>query len=497
MAKKVFTAQDGVIWVQTGGPNSAPGILGCAEIGDIAEPAGDITQIYAPHPYRRGEWQVVGRSKGAPGAKTFQITLRTPKQASFLEEQRCPINVYVLQSECADKRLFAGGYERLKALYEAELTDRSESNLAALEGDEPSTQSYSYSFAESATIYPLRLARQLIAATQAATDVAFLNITQCRGACGPAIAPGQYGWVALAAGTSAQKPYYTEDGGATWTAASTAPFAAEHSIAAVEMVLAPSGARRAIVADGTAGTGAAVVAFTENLGATWRAASVGSGTGTYVAHSGALFALDYFNVWCGLSDGTLHFSGNGGANWELNAALSGGAITAIHFLDENTGLVGTENNALFYTSDKGANWESVRMPAAKTGVDIYGVVCLDGYNWWVAYKDGDLYYTIDAGEHWNRRVLTVPGYTVAAINAVAFLDSKPYIGFVAGRCTAGTNVYGFAARSFDGGYTWEAAVTPALDSGAPGLVAIVPLEPNLAMTAGGTITTATVYAFCD
>jgi hypothetical protein len=108
-----------------------------------------------------------------------------------------------------------------------------------------------------------------------------------------------------------------------------------------------------------------------------------------------------------------------------------------------------------------------------------------------------LYYTIDAGEHWNRRVLTVPGYTVAAINAVAFLDSKPYIGFVAGRCTAGTNVYGFAARSFDGGYTWEAAVTPALDSGAPGLVAIVPLEPNLAMTAGGTITTATVYAFCD
>lgn len=498
-SRQVFTAQDGVIWVQTGGPNTAPALLGCHEIGDIAEPQGDTTYIYCPHPYRRGEYEIVGQTKSPPGAKTFSLTARTYKTAGYLERLKCPINVFVLQSECADKRLFAGGYERIKVLYEATLTEKGESGLASIEGTDPATQTFGFSFAEAEELYPVDLGRQAIAATEDILDIAFLDLSQCLGACGPKIDEGTYGIVALKAAAGAQKPWLTLNGGASWAAAAAAaPFAAAKDISAAAIVRLGQNDRRWLVANGTTtGATAAQVAYSDDDGTTFTLVSVGAADGSFFPHRNSLFALDYYHIWAGTDTGAVYFSEDGGASWTLQLTAATDA-NAFHFVDEETGLLGTDGGNVYFTSDGGANWSTVT--GGHGVVAINAVVCHDNYNWWTAFADGQLWYTVNGGDTWAQRSFSVPGYTVTSITDLKFLGGNPRVGFMTGRCTSGGGavIHGYVGRTFDGGYTWEFEVTPALDAGALGLNAVEVINANLAFAAGDLLAaTPTIYTLSD
>ena len=68
-----FSGDMGTIWVQPDGPNSAPQYLGCHDMGDIAEPGGDVTKRYCPDRRGAGRWTVALTSQGIPADVTSSI----------------------------------------------------------------------------------------------------------------------------------------------------------------------------------------------------------------------------------------------------------------------------------------------------------------------------------------------------------------------------------------------------------------------------------------
>lgn len=159
-------------------------------------------------------------------------------------------------------------------------------------------------------------------------------------------------WLASAVGYI----YFSGDGGETWTAQEAGVVTAGNYAAiwfADEL-------------NGIAGAPADVIAVTDDGGATWAAATATGGGGDILT----VVALDGNRFWIGDDDGKLWFTSDGGATWTQRTGWAGSAtgdVVSLYFVNEYQGFM-LHNSAapvgtILRTINGGYDWEALTTPA--------------------------------------------------------------------------------------------------------------------------------------
>ncbi len=469
-ANDIYDQYDGDVWVQPDGPNTEPLPLACAEVGDISTPVGDVSRRFCRQV--DGTITTVNTTQGTPSSITFDVMLWKTKIRNSIQkakDNRCPIPIYVRNGHCGRPAVFLS-YDMYTVYMDSFVNSRTESSPARQrveENDSPTDISLTYSLSadpNSPDIYRLISTLIEVPSTGTAEDEPFRDIASCStprcfsGACGAQVeACDHLEIVTDAAAAGSADGYRSADGGSTFAVWAAQPFAADEHISGVECFDISETVTRILVARGTTdGANPAEVAYSDDNGATWTTANVGATNGQYVSFGGALFALDYRHIWCGMDDGEIWFSGDGGVTWTQQSTPTPGAseeIRHIDFIDVNYGwAVGgfaTTPTGLFWnTVDGGAHWNAaVTEPKVEVG---NWVSVIDGQRVWVGLDDGTVYYSLNWGTTWAAR--TLPS-AMSNQGDGQFLNA--YIGALCGWKAGSGNGVAVVMRTFDGGYSWE------------------------------------------
>lgn len=463
MSGEFYTRGEVALWIQPGGPNTAPVYLGCHQMDSISEPLGDNKPIQAPDPSRPNAYRTVGKVKGQPGLVSTSIKFRIQEALDYLETLSCPATLFAHLRGCGRADLFTN-YDRTFVLRNADVTARSVENLAAIEAGED-TVGGSADIQADPPVLRIKGVGKIVTERQVTTEVRsalgmwFYDSAQCPGCC-PNTGPGcQRGYITTThptgSATGVGHVLYTVDGGATWKVTAANPFGAGEDVGAVVAFYTAPGTVRVIVARATSDAGhPAEVAYSDDNGATWTNVDVGSTNGEYIANGNSMWALDRSHIWAVTNQGNVYFSADGGETWTLQFA-SGVNLNAVHFYDTKYGVVGGTDGSghgwVAYSTNGGETWtETDSSPD-----NLSAIWMTDSCHWWVANDtSGYLEYTNDSGATWNGRNL--PNQALIA-EAVACRFINPLVGYVVVLSTvAVAHLY----RTIDGGYTWEEIAIP-------------------------------------
>lgn len=456
-----FKAGEGALYAQIDGPNTRPLYLGCHQVGDIAEPLGDITYNYCPDESGVNRFKVVSSVQGNPGAITTTITYDITDSLDWLERVRCPFTLFVNMIESGRKDIF-NNFRRSFILRNTRVTNRGVTGVAARTPDDNarSEQTADVSAEELLRVVDLALTRQSVTETSNINDVTFCNDERCRTDESLAQEICQIGFAStdapVGSPSSTANVLHTTNGG-TWTATATDPFATSEDISGIECFEIGEGATRVIVSRGTTdGAHAAEVAVSDDAGVTWLNVDVGVVHGEFMLYPHALFALNGSNIWFGSSAGRIYYSENSGAVWSIvldTGVITANDWTAIKFVDELNGWAVGEANIVARTIDGGQGWSSVTAPSAQSGINVTALEVFDRNRAWIGYANGKSYYTIDAGITWTERAY--PNSGVGQVRAIGFLNDLYGIILQNNGTPIGT-----VLRTIDGGYNWKVIATP-------------------------------------
>lgn len=478
-SSKPILAGQGALWLQER-PNTQPYYLGCHELGPIAEPKGDITLLFCKDPSQPNKFEVVSSFQGAPGPVTTSLMTDVQAMKDFLEQFDDPVQLYVTQVETGKMNVLLN-YSRAWILAQSTYTSKGAENLAVRDPDnqDRAVQTYEISAENLYRFFQPKVGRQAITEDNDILDIFFYDRRV-----GNRVVKNKYGVAGCAAGAAATaNVLFTTDGGATWTAGSVDPFAADEDVASVLVIELDRNTNRIIAARGTTdGANPAEIGYSDDDGATWTLVDVGSINGQFAQGPGALFALDRYNIWLVTNGGAVYFSNDAGASWSVQQSAAVGQATtqdlnAVFFVDEDTGFAVGDSNAIIKTIDGGDTWTLVSGPGDQSGVNALSVQCFDEYNAWVGYGDADLYYTEDAGSTWSKR--SHPSDDYGTVPSMSWLNR--HIGAILYNPSVVHGAYdGEVLYTFDGGYDWERVSVPTN----LGLNSIQLLTPTLAFIAG-------------
>ena len=183
---------------------------------------------------------------------------------------------------------------------------------------------------------------------------------------------------------------------------------------------------------GTDGT----VLSTVNGGSTWKAASISKDTLTQVN-----FATPN-NGWT-VSIGQVHYTGSGGASWNLQHQARGmgktsRGILGLHFADTMHGWAVGGKGTVLKTENGGGRWENQRDLSNK---HLWSVYFVDPAHGWIVGEEGEILHTQDGGQRWVQQ----------RSNVEQHLFSVHFANLTHG-WIVGTN--GLILHTADGGKTW-------------------------------------------
>ena len=225
------------------------------------------------------------------------------------------------------------------------------------------------------------------------------------------------GWAAATSG----RVYHTSDGGASWALQSTP---------------VSSTLREICFLDSTEGwvvgyTGA--ILHTTDGGQTWTSVPSGITTDLYGLH----FEAPDRGWACGRYGVVLYWDGS---TWTAQTSGSGEYLLDIHFGDADTGYIAGGGSTILKTTDGGANWSPLTVPAG-TNPYFKSVCFVDASEGWVVGLGGTVLHTADAGATWTPQ----DTYTLFGLRWVRFLDNLE--GWTVG-------YGGTILHTTDGGQTW-------------------------------------------
>lgn len=137
-----------------------------------------------------------------------------------------------------------------------------------------------------------------------------------------------------------------------------------------------------------------------------------------------MFDIQFVNSqtgWvCGVG-GTLFKSTDGGINWESGPLLTGANLSAVYFVDVNTGwLVSEQGRRIFRTTNAGTKWDTVSVLPGLSTDFLYSVHFVNSQTGWTGGSNSQLYKTVNGGLNWLKQ--TVPT-TLYVYNFSFFNDS--------------------------------------------------------------------------
>jgi len=476
-----------VLWVAEG-PNRAPNAIPCAILESISIPRGGLESTYCWNA-QTGKYERVSKRRGTPDEITFDIEELEGLTASDIEtyiRKDCPLAFYVGVYECTPRLVFSGA-DRMKVIENALLETEAESGMMGRDAgvDTMLTTSWNADAVEKA--FALEEYAKSTTETETIRDIAICGVDACHGVCGP-IAGMCDTLVAVCEsdGVGPADVLASTNSGATWAVTAADPFLVSEDISSVVCFQMSQTVTRWLVARGTTDAGnPAEVSYSDNSGATWTPVNVGATNGEFAPHSGSLFALDRYHIWCGLDSGDMWFSADAGATWTEQGSANAGVdpINYIYFMNEREGVAvggAGATNFLMSTRNGGVDW-AVTTTIGGAGTDIPWCVTMHDRNrFFIGDDQGELWFTEDAGTTWTRR-LPDQGLPATATSIDEIYD----ITRISGECTIGGNPYGFMGWTANGGYDWEFRTTVQANAAGDGMYAIVACNWNLAYSVGG------------
>ena len=184
------------------------------------------------------------------------------------------------------------------------------------------------------------------------------------------------------------------------------------------------------------------VLSTTDGGMTWKATSVSKDTLTQVDFTTSN------NGWA-VSIGAVHYTGSGGASWNLQHQARGESKTPpgildLHFVSTTAGWAVGGRGTVIRTENGGSRWESQRGLSDK---HLWGVYFVDPQHGWIVGEEGEILHTQDGGNRWIRQKSPVE----QPLFAVHFANLTH--GWI-----VGTN--GLILHTADSGMTWTRQRTP-------------------------------------
>ena len=176
----------------------------------------------------------------------------------------------------------------------------------------------------------------------------------------------------------------SEDGGATWQAASSAPA----SLTATDLHFEDLSNGWVI----GQGFGGAALFHTTDAGATWNPVTDFQGTYVAVDFAGA-------SGWAASYNGTVYRTIDAGNSWS-EAQIPGGSLSIrdLDFWDASTGYAVGSSGFAARSSDGGQSWQTLSVPDA---TDDFTDIALIGSNeLWLSTAAGKLLYSANGGQNW-------------------------------------------------------------------------------------------------
>ena len=151
--------------------------------------------------------------------------------------------------------------------------------------------------------------------------------------------------------------------------------------------------------------------------------------------------------------GTMLKSIDQGATWNVvwSSGVSGTGITAVHFLNADTGFAGTQAGEIMKTMDGGATWNSFDFDAFNVQGEVNDLEFRDDDNGVLSTIWNGIYYTTDGGATWT------PATTSPSLGQMALCYADATTLF-----SCGNNQSIF--KSTDGGANWTSSYSGAIQT---------------------------------
>lgn len=462
MTGSPYKTSDGAVFVQPFGANTRARYLGCADVDALTQPGGEIDTIIRCFKADGTGWRALDSTVTPPDPVSTTITTLIESTANWLEQvEQGEANIFIHQRNGGRADTF-GNYDRTWILQKVRIGEQTAENLAMREEDAPSTLAFSVSALPPIyKVFQKTAGRQAQSVATAINDVHFCGVGTQAGKIGVAVSD-------FIAGPGKAQILYTWDGGGTWTATATQPFANSEDIRTVTCFQIGKNTTRILVARGTTdAVNPAEVAYSDDWGATWTLRNVGVTNAQFAPGPASLFALDPYNIWLVAGSGFLYYSNDGGVTWttQENAGTTTNALWGVHFASERVGYAVGAADTIIKTEDGGETWT---LTATNTGVSavLQTVYVIDNDNVWVGAANGRLWYTENGGVTWAEK--TFAGSATGEITDIQFLPGSTLFGYMAHN--NGTPV-GTMYFTIDGGYSWDPIVLPT-NTGVNGIAVI-------------------------
>lgn len=467
MANEVVRSLQVALYVQPAGPNTPTRFLGCHTISSATRPRGNNTLNHCPDPINPGRYEVSSKTKAPPGLVTLTIEAKMRRLLDYLEDLNCPVPIIAQATSCAPKNQFSN-WDRAFIFLNADVVQETLNNLVSGGADDNEVgQSFDMEADDVVRLVPLRVTRDSsIGETEALNGIFSCDVDICAGPCGAAneTCDTFYAVSSAVVASAGHKASLWINEGGSWAAAAADPFSTGLDIAGGACFRLDRNTTRILVFRGTTVPGEpAKAAYSDDRGATWTVAAIGSDNGEFITSQNAVAVVDQNNIWVGTDSGRIYFSSNGGASWTVqeDAGIQAGAWNWVQFMDDRTGFAGGATDSIAVTIDGGEVWSQVN--ATGLGGDITAGGVVDSNNFWVGTDDNELFYTSDAGISWGQRDFSGSGS--GRVDAIKFVNNMN--GFMSSR--SGTDKSTFL-QTRNGGFTWETIIT-ATNAGVNSMIA--------------------------
>lgn len=430
---RIFVQEDG------GSPSNEFFFHGDASLGGLGEGQGDITPIFAPSPYQRGQWIVVGYTRGEKSLPTTDFTARmvnTLRQVWWrLKEMGCPVHIHALIGKCESPDDFNEWISKiiLKLTF---LTDINFPGMNPLSGGDEAVGDITGSLTMLGMSRFLPLVFSEVAETTILANVVdgvFGGNVNC-GSCGP-IDDGSRMFYALASantgspGLSAQV-VYTLDGFSTFTSRDVSSLAGQTATAILKM------GKYIVVFSAASNSHHIISQQNLHLGFTNR----------WVNVSGGYVALKTVNDVYQLSSNRAIIAANGGYLYLVRnpasavVVISDGSETAQNLVavdGKGSTVVAVGNSgALLLSISKGDSFASkaVKVNGATISKNFTAVGVIDPYKWFLGCSDGTVYFTEDQGDSYT--LFSDLPNDIVSIQSIYFVDEL--VGYMTARHVDGT-----------------------------------------------------------